>query len=76
MPSDSINLYGRVLVTGNIRAVTGLHIGKGKEGVMIGGVDNPVMRDALSNQPYIPGSSLKGKLRSLAEKRDPKYSIS
>jgi len=72
MAFDPINLYARVLVTGNIRAVTGLHIGKGKEGIMIGGVDNPVMRDALSNQPYIPGSSLKGKLRSLAEKRDPK----
>ena len=38
---------------------------------MIGGVDNPVMRDVLTNQPYIPGSSLKGKMRSLAEKRDP-----
>jgi len=35
---------------------------------MIGGVDNPVMRDMLTGTPYIPGSSLKGKLRSLAEK--------
>lgn len=67
----SINLYGRILLTGDIRAVTGLHIGKGKEGVMIGGVDNPVMRDTLTNEPFIPGSSLKGKLRSLAEKREP-----
>lgn len=71
MCADQINLYGRVIIRGNIRAVTGLHIGKGKEGVMIGGVDNPIMRDALTNQPYIPGSSLKGKLRSLAEKSDP-----
>lgn len=67
-----VNLYGRVLIRGCIRAVTGLHIGKGKEGVTIGGVDNAVMRDPLSNAPYIPGSSLKGKLRSLAEKREPK----
>jgi CRISPR-associated protein Csm3 len=66
-----INLFGRIILSGYIRAVTGLHVGKGKEGLMIGGVDNPVMRDALTNQPYIPGSSLKGKLRSLAEKRDP-----
>jgi len=66
-----VNLYGRVLIGGHIRAVTGLHIGKGKEGVTIGGVDNAVMRDSLSNVPYIPGSSLKGKLRSLAEKREP-----
>ncbi|MGC8857299.1 MAG: type III-A CRISPR-associated RAMP protein Csm3 [Anaerolineae bacterium] len=71
MCADQINLYGRVIIRGNIRAITGLHIGRGKEGVMIGGVDNPVMRDPLTNQPYIPGSSLKGKLRSLAEKRDP-----
>lgn len=69
--SPTINLYGRVLISGNIRALTGLHIGKSKEGVMIGGVDNPVMRDVLTNRPFIPGSSLKGKLRSLAEKRDP-----
>ncbi len=66
-----VNLYGRVIINGNIQAVTGLHIGKGKEGVTIGGVDNPVMRDTLSNEPYIPGSSLKGKMRSLAEKREP-----
>lgn len=68
---ENINLYGRIILSGNIRAVTGLHIGKGKEGVMIGGVDNPVMRDTLTNEPFIPGSSLKGKLRSLAEKREP-----
>jgi CRISPR-associated protein Csm3 len=71
MDGEKINLYGRIIITGNIKAVTGLHIGKGKEGIMIGGVDNPVMRDPLSNQPYIPGSSLKGKMRSLAEKRNP-----
>lgn len=69
-PKD-VNLYGRVIITGNIQAMTGLHIGKGREGVSIGGVDNPVMRDPLSNEPYIPGSSLKGKMRSLAEKREP-----
>jgi CRISPR-associated protein Csm3 len=66
-----VNLYGRVIISGNIRAVTGLHIGKGKEGVTIGGVENAVMRDTLTNEPYIPGSSLKGKMRSLAEKREP-----
>lgn len=71
MSTDQVNLYGRIIISGNIRAVTGLHIGKGKEGVLIGGVDNPVMRDALTNQPYIPGSSVKGKMRSLAEKSDP-----
>lgn len=66
-----VNLYGRVLISGNIQAVTGLHIGKGREGVTIGGVENAIMRDILTNEPYIPGSSLKGKMRSLAEKREP-----
>ena len=65
-----VNLYGRVIIRGNIRAVTGLHVGAGKEGVNIGGMDNPVMRDLLSNEPYIPGSSIKGKLRSLLEKAE------
>jgi CRISPR-associated protein Csm3 len=66
--NQSVHLYGRIFISGNIRALTGLHVGKGKEGVMVGGVDNAVMRDPLTNLPYIPGSSLKGKLRSLAEK--------
>lgn len=68
--TQTVTLHGRVIISGLIEAVTGLHIGRGREGVSIGGVDNPVMRDKLSNEPYIPGSSLKGKLRSLAEKRD------
>jgi len=63
-----VNLYGRIFVRGDIRVVTGLHIGRGKEGLEIGGVDNPVVRDPLTNRPYIPGSSLKGKMRSLWEK--------
>lgn len=70
-----VDLHGRVIIRASIEAVTGLHIGKGKEGISIGGVDNPVMRDPLSNEPYIPGSSLKGKLRSLAEKREPGLAI-
>ena len=63
-----IQLLGRVFVTGDIEAVTGLHIGGAPAGLAIGGLDNPVIRDPLTGQPYIPGSSLKGKLRSLAEK--------
>ena len=68
MTSDSIVLYGRLFVTGNIRAVTGLHIGRGSESLEIGGVDSPIIRDPLTRRPYVPGSSLKGKLRSLREK--------
>lgn len=51
---------------GKIKLVTGLHIGAGNEAVHIGGIDNEVVKDSDGN-PYIPGSSLKGKIRSLLE---------
>ena len=61
------------VLRGKIKLVTGLHIGGLKETVEIGGMDNPVittykMHDGrLIEVPYIPGSSLKGKIRSLLE---------
>jgi CRISPR-associated protein Csm3 len=66
--TKNIQIKGRVFVTFNIKAVTGLHIGGADAGIEIGGVDKTVVRDPLTNRPYIPGSSLKGKLRSLLEK--------
>ncbi len=54
-------------LTGVIRCVTGLHIGAGKESVEIGGMDLPVILDPVTEEPIIPGSSLKGKVRSLLE---------
>lgn len=51
----------------DIECLTGLHIGGSQEKVEIGGVDSPVVRDPSTNYPYIPGSSLKGKMRSLSE---------
>ncbi|MEO7648867.1 MAG: type III-A CRISPR-associated RAMP protein Csm3, partial [Bryobacteraceae bacterium] len=45
---------------------TGLHVGAGKGSLEIGGSDNPVVKDAFG-RPYVPGSSLRGKLRSLLE---------
>ena len=68
MAFDTINLYGRVFIRGDIRTLTGLHIGGAQTGLAIGGIDNVVIRDPRTNRPYIPGSSLKGKMRSLAEK--------
>lgn len=56
---------------------TGLHIGAGDSQMHIGGIDNSVIKNPITNQPYIPGSSLKGKIRTLLEwrtgevKRDP-----
>jgi len=63
-----VDLYGRIFVHGQIKAVTGLHIGGSPAALAIGSVDNPVIRDPLSGRPYIPGSSLRGKMRSLWEK--------
>lgn len=64
----SIKLEGRVFITFDIVALTGLHIGGTETGIEIGGVDKTVIRNPLTNQPYIPGSSLRGKTRSLLEK--------
>lgn len=54
-------------ITGKIELLTGLHIGAGTETTQIGGLDSPIVRLPKDNNPYIPGSSLKGKLRSLLE---------
>lgn len=50
-----------------VEVLTGLHIGIGSDRPEIGGIDNPFIKDPVSKLPYIPGSSLKGKLRSLLE---------
>ncbi len=63
-----IKLEGRVFLTFDVEAVTGMHIGGSETGIEIGGVDKTVIRDRLTNRPYIPGSSLRGKMRSLLEK--------
>ncbi len=65
----TLSVKARVFVRFKLRALTGLHIGGTAGGIAIGGIDNPVIRDPLSNRPYIPGSSLKGKIRSLLEKQ-------
>lgn len=58
-------MYAKIEITGIIESVTGMHIGGSTEFAAIGAVDSPVIRDAQTNHPMIPGSSLKGKLRSL-----------
>ncbi len=73
------NLLGKFILNAKVSTITGLHIGGSAAGLEIGAVDNPVIKDPLTDEPYIPGSSLKGKLRSLAEwyfgliKRHPKH---
>lgn len=61
-------LVKKILIEGTITAKTGLHIGGSNVGLSIGGADATVVRNPLTNEPYIPGSSLKGKMRSLLEK--------
>lgn len=61
-------LFGHVIIKGKITANTGLHIGASADTVEIGGIDSPVIKHPISLEPYIPGSSLKGKMRSLLEK--------
>lgn len=54
-------------LTGQIELLSGLHIGSGNTEIHIGGTDNPVIKNPITQQPYIPGSSIKGKMRSLLE---------
>jgi len=56
-----------VNIKGQIELLSGLHIGGGDDTMKIGGIDNGVIKDINSDKPYIPGSSLKGKMRSLLE---------
>ncbi|MDO8940715.1 MAG: type III-A CRISPR-associated RAMP protein Csm3 [Methylicorpusculum sp.] len=54
-------------ITSQIELLSGLHIGSGNTEIHIGGTDNPVIKNPITQQPYIPGSSIKGKMRSLLE---------
>jgi CRISPR-associated protein Csm3 len=62
----ALTFLGKLILEGEIQCRTGLHIGAGKGSLEIGGADNPVVKDAFGI-PYIPGSSLRGRLRSLLE---------
>jgi CRISPR-associated protein Csm3 len=61
-------LLGKIRITSTLTVETGLHIGGGGETLDIGGLDKPVIRDPITQNPYIPGSSIKGKLRSILER--------
>ena len=56
-------------ITATLTLVTGLRIGAGDSEMHIGGIDNTVIKHPLTGAPYVPGSSLKGKMRSLLEWR-------
>lgn len=58
-------MYAKIEIKGILEVKTGLHIGGSSAFAAIGAVDSPVIRDVITNQPIIPASSLKGKLRTL-----------
>lgn len=61
-------MYAKIQITGKIEVVTGMHIGGSSAFAAIGAVDSPVIKDVRTNLPMIPGSSLKGKMRTLLAK--------
>lgn len=63
-------MYGKLLIRCDMEVLTGLHIGGFSTFSAIGAVDSVVVRDALTGMPMVPGSSLKGKLRTLLAKAD------
>jgi CRISPR-associated protein Csm3 len=61
-----LGFLGKLVLEADLHCETGLHIGAGKGTLEIGGADNPVAKDSFG-RPYVPGSSLRGRLRSLLE---------
>lgn len=61
-------MYAKIQITGEIEVMTGMHIGGSSAFAAIGAVDSPVIKDVRTNLPMIPGSSLKGKMRTLLAK--------
>ena len=65
--SDKLTQYKTF--RGTLTCVTGLRIGGSKESIEIGGLENTIIRHPITDLPYIPGSSIKGKMRSLLEQK-------
>lgn len=63
----SIKLEKKIIITGEIIAESGIMVGGSNSAFEIGGTDKQVIRNPINKMPYIPGSSLKGKMRSLLE---------
>ncbi len=68
MSAEQASLIKKIVFSGTITALTGLHIGGSEVGLQIGGADKVVVRNPSDNTPYVPGSSLKGRMRSLLER--------
>lgn len=67
MKNKKLYLDKKIIIRGEIIVITGLHIGGTNNEMSIGGMDNGIIVHPVTKEPYIPGSSLKGKMRSLTE---------
>ena len=67
-----MKLIKKIFINGKIELLTGLHIGGSSTALDIGGIDSNVIKNA-NGVPYIPGSSIKGKMRSLLELKYSEY---
>ncbi len=65
MSKQQSSLRGKLIIEARLVLKTGLHIGAASDFAPIGAVDSPFIRDPFTKQPIIPGSSLKGKMRTL-----------
>lgn len=70
-----MKLTSKTKVTAKMTLLSGLHIGDSSENIEIGGIDKTIIRRRKDNIPYIPGSSLKGKIRSLLEQIAGAYEV-
>lgn len=61
-------MYSKIQITGVLETKTGMHIGGSSAFSAIGAVDSPVIKDVRNGKPMVPGSSLKGKIRTLLAK--------
>ena len=68
MERKQMALQGKISITGKLKILTGMHIGGSSDFAPIGAVDSPFIRDPFTHAPIIPGSSIKGKLRTLLAK--------
>lgn len=73
---SEMKLQNYLILRGTLRCMTGLRIGGAAEMIEIGGLDNPIIKHPITGMPYVPGSSLKGKMRSLLEFRHNKVDSS
>ena len=68
-------MFGKIEITGKIELLTGMHIGASDSFAAIGAIDSPVIKDPISGLPIIPGSSFKGKMRTLLARQYNKDSL-